>query len=295
MSHKIILDTDIGSDVDDALALLYALKSPEIDLRAVTTVYGPTNLRATIAKKIIGERNIPVYAGESTPLSGRKIWTTGREGEGLSLGNLPVRRDAVEFLVDEISSHPGEYDVVAIGPMTNIAKALKLKPDLAGKINHLYLMGGAVSYPYEMRFPTPYLTENPEHNIYCDVVSAKEVFASPVRKTIVPLDVTARTKISRAAFEHLKSKGEREKTVANLVDVWFDYRTKHFGRTVPFTCMHDPLTLSIVHAPELVKTQKHPVSIDDAGLLKLRGHEANLAVDIREAQFKDLFLKTIYS
>ncbi len=135
--QRLLLDTDIGSDVDDALALLYAIKHPQISLEGVTTVYGKTDIRAKIAKKILNYAEmseVPVIAGYQNPIrSGMPIWHTEREGEGIlnskeylaSLESMNIGDNAADFLIDKIMSHPGEYNIVTIGALTNLAKAVE--------------------------------------------------------------------------------------------------------------------------------------------------------------------------
>ena len=110
--HTIILDTDIGSDVDDALALATVLGSESVNLLGITTVYGDTKLRARIAHHLchIANKSIPVFAGVETPLSGRKVWSTGSEGTSFSNLNQSVLVDktAVEFLVEAVNQNPGK-------------------------------------------------------------------------------------------------------------------------------------------------------------------------------------------
>ena len=141
--HAIILDTDIGSDVDDALALAMLLGSDSIDLLGITTVYGDTKLRAQIAAHLchLANKSIQVFAGLEEPLSGREVWISGSEGKALS--NLdqyaPERKSAVDFLVETVSKNPGQIEVIAIGPLSNIASAIQQAESFATNVKRLWI------------------------------------------------------------------------------------------------------------------------------------------------------------
>ena len=123
--HKVILDTDIGTDVDDALALAVLLGSKDVDLIGISTVYGDVHLRSAIAMHLCSmvNRTIPTYLGESNPISGREVWMSGSEGKNFKdLDSFtPQNISAVDFLVEAVISQPQSIDVIAIGPLTNIA------------------------------------------------------------------------------------------------------------------------------------------------------------------------------
>src|SRR5262249_27868961 len=147
MRRRIVLDTDIGSDVDDALALGLALASPELDLVAVTTVSGDTTVRARIAARLLalaGRADVPVYAGCSEPLGGGAgfAWF-GHEGEGLLDGarGAVAPEHAVDALLRLFREQDG-LELVTIGPLTNVAEALERDPALARRVVRLTAMGG---------------------------------------------------------------------------------------------------------------------------------------------------------
>ncbi|BCW49960.1 nucleoside hydrolase [Arthrobacter sp. StoSoilB13] len=191
--HRIILDTDIGSDVDDALALALIFGSPEAELLGVTTVYGDTLLRARLAKRFgkLSGRDIAVYQGIASPKSGREVWWPGHEGslhEGLPQ-EIIESEDAVAYLVREVANHPGEIDVMAIGPLTNIAAALEADPAFERNVRHLWIMGGAFG------------TGETEHNFRSDDQAARTVFASSLNITVTGLEVTRQVEMRRDQLE----------------------------------------------------------------------------------------------
>lgn len=298
MIEKLILDTDIGSDVDDALALLYTLRSSDLELGGVTTVYGDVDTRAKIARKILdsaGKKEIPVYIGESIPMrtAYKFIWHTGKEGEDTlsplervrDSKQIGVNRGAVDFLIDIFSRNPKEYNLVSIGALTNVARALEKDPSIADKIKHHYIMGGGVGI---------HCGESPEHNIACDVEAAQRVFQSDTPRTLVPLNVTSRTPIKRKTLERLSEGDDLSKALSKEVKNWFEYRDKVFGKRVEYTCMHDPLTVALINNPQLVKITETPLSITYRGLVNFsKGYKSRFVTDIYEKKFRKHFLKTL--
>jgi purine nucleosidase len=184
--RPVIFDTDIGTDVDDILALAFLAKSPELQLIGVTTVYGDTPLRARIARitcDLLGRSDTAVLIGEKETLSRRQIYWAGHEGYGipnLEKTEVPTTPGAVDYLLDKANRFPGELEVLATGPLTNIASAIKKDAATFSKIKHLYLMGGA------------FWLNRPEHNIKSDPEAAKIVFESGIPITAIGLDLTLR-------------------------------------------------------------------------------------------------------
>lgn len=306
--ERIIIDTDIGTDVDDAYALLFALKSPDLSLEGVTTVYGKTDIRAKVARKLLdytGRDDIPVHAGIATPmtLGSHGIVHTGREGEGIltsidykkSLQDMNIGENAVDFLIERIQSNPGEYTLVAIGALTNIATAFEREPGIMGKIKRMYIMGGNISHE---GLDLDNLVQNghPEYNVACDARAAQIVFSSPVQKIVLPLDVTGKVPIERGLFERLRTTGyPADEAVLALTDVWFDYRDHQYQQRVPYTCMHDPLTVAAITHPELLKTIQAPVVVEADGCTRIKeeGKEVSLCYDVDQPAFEKLFFETM--
>ena len=144
MQEKLIIDTDIGTDGDDALALAYALASG-VDIALITTVHGNTQVRAKVAQHLIHLMGytIPVIAGEQKPIKQSQIFWTGIEGYGVpAMPDLPDH--GVESIIQCVNEFKNNMSIVAIGPLTNIALALQKDPGLEKRINHLYIMGNAV-------------------------------------------------------------------------------------------------------------------------------------------------------
>lgn len=234
--HTIILDTDIGSDVDDALALTTVLGSESVNLLGITTVYGDTKLRARIAQHLchIANKSIPVFAGVETPLSGRKVWSTGSEGKAFSNLNQYALEDrkAVEFLVEAVNQNPGEIEVIAIGPLSNIATAIMQAPNFAKNVKHLWIMGG------------DFTKEKIEHNFKCDVDAAKIVLESEISITILDLPSSQKTIIKKDEIEQIKNSGKLGPILHTEILNWIQPR--HQDWTTP----HDPIAVLAMLEPE---------------------------------------------
>ena len=235
ISHRVILDTDIGSDVDDALALAQLLGTPSVDLVGVTTVYGDTLLRAQLASRIAATagRRVSVHAGRRETLSGSPVWWAGHEGAlHRDLDREPVEeQDAVAFLVEQVLAQPGELDVVAIGPLTNIASAITAHPEFAGAVRHLCAMGGNFG------------SDEPEHNVRSDVDAARTVFASGIPTTVSGLEVTTRVQIDRARLDRIAAADELGALLLAEIKEWWRYTGAEWN--VP----HDPVAVLTLTEP----------------------------------------------
>lgn len=269
MLTRVILDTDIGTDVDDCLALAFLLGSPEIRLDAITTVYGDVALRARMARKLLALRGgrgdaagIPVYEGVSAPLLGlQPVYWPGHEGVGLLEPGDDARYSAgpdvhaVDFLVEHVLAHPGEIHLLAIGPLTNVAAAITREPRFAASLGHLTIMGGwfAVT-PTSPRGPA-------EHNIICDPEAAHIVFSSGAPISLVPLDVTLRATIDRSGVERLRAR--RTQYHDAVAQQLADY--PGFIERGGFTYLHDPLAAATIVRPEILHWTDLAVAVELTG------------------------------
>jgi purine nucleosidase len=257
MTLNIILDTDIGTDVDDCLALALLLNSPEGRLAGITCVYGDVLLRARIVLKLLalhGAEDVPVLAGASKPLLGlREVYWEGHEGEGIiepgDESRHPQAAFAPDFIAQQVMNQPGQIHLVAIGPLTNIALAFLKEPNLAGSLAHLTIMGGVVRGVDGLHLPYA------EHNIRCDPEAAHIVFSSGAPITLVPLNITTQVRITRDGLVRLRAAGTAfHDAVAGQLE-----RYPRF-RSLGWTNTHDPLAVASFLQPALVTTQ--PVHID---------------------------------
>lgn len=257
-----VLDTDIGTDVDDILALTLMARTPAFNLAAVTTVYGDTDLRARMARYVLqhlDRDDVAVAAGSSETLNGEPVWWGGHEGEGVpGLEQIAVdtSRDGVMLLCDLAQEHAGHLDVFAIGPLTNIAKAIHADPSFAGSVRHLSIMGGA------------YWTSQPEHNIKSDAPAADVVFSSGIPITVCGLDVTTRVWLREDGVDAIRAGlGDFGEVLAGLFWRWLDFMVEHgiSDGTVKGTHLHDPLAVLAAIEPDLLAFEACDVTVDLAG------------------------------
>ncbi|MEV4172916.1 nucleoside hydrolase [Nonomuraea sp. NPDC049709] len=234
---RVIFDTDIGTDVDDALALAVLLGSPEVDLIGCTTVYGDTLLRARLAKRLarLANRTMTALPGAARTLTDRPVWWAGHEGRLFAdLDEEAVDEgDAVAYLVDRVSSAPGEVDVVAVGPLTNIARAITASPSFARDVRHLWLMGG--------RFDST----DPEHNLKCDPEAAAIVFGSDAPITVTGLEITTTVRMDATAVTAIAGAGRLGEALKAEIEQWWRFWNAEWNSP------HDPITVLTMLEPDL--------------------------------------------
>lgn len=255
----VILDTDIGSDVDDALALGMLLGADEVDLLGITTVYGDTQLRAKIATHLcsIAERKIPVFAGDSAPLSGDQVWLSGLEGQGIE--NLHIHNvspySGVDFLVHAVNARPRQVDLMAIGPLTNIARAIYSSKEFSQNIKQLWIMGGDFS---ESKI---------EHNFKCDTIAAKAVLESNIPIKILDLPSAQKTIIKLSEINRIQNSGKLGPFLYSEIMKWIKPRRQEW--TIP----HDPIAILGCLNPEFFQVSNcGNVQISPTGISKWSEH-----------------------
>ena len=254
---RILLDTDMGSDVDDALCLLLALATPGIELVGVTTVAADAALRARITRRLLelaGRAEIPVHAGESAPISAEnKFFLHGQEGQGIfpdgSDGSeiaLPDG-DGIEAMAALLRAHP-DAEVVAIGPMTNLARLLERFPEEAARIPRLTIMGGHLR---PIRFGDRMFPFGVDYNICSDPEASTRVLASGIPTRLVTADVTLRTWLSRDDRKRLgASSHPAVEATLRALDLWSPVQASLFSEFTDLSdnvaFLHDPLALACV-------------------------------------------------
>ncbi|MGQ9732740.1 MAG: nucleoside hydrolase [Candidatus Zipacnadales bacterium] len=262
--HKIIYDTDIGSDIDDAFALALALQCPELELLAVTTVHDSSAQRARICCKMLplmGRDAVPVAcgAGESDP--NQAPWAEGFEAK------QPVETPAAQLIVDLINQYPGEVTLVPVGPLTNIAAALKLDPELPKKVKRMVTMGGAAYVGYNCQ-PPPVV----EYNIGADISAAQAVYASGMPIIMCGLDVTVMLQFDAAKRAQLAARGlPLTNALQALYELW-PYETP---------TLFDPMAICMTIDESFCTVQRRCVVVDDEGMTRVvEGGEPTVGVCI---------------
>jgi len=259
---RLILDTDIGTDVDDCLALAFIMGSPELELEGVTCVYGDVLLRARMVRKLLrlaGRPDVPVMIGASQTLLGiRDIHWEGHEGAGLlepgDNERPPEPEHAVDFIVRTVMEQPGQIHLLAIGPLTNVALALRREPALFDNLAGLTIMGGVFRGPGRFNLPVV------EHNIRCDPEAARVVLTTDFPYRLVPLDVTSRVLIRRADVEQCGLGGTPFlDAVATQLALY-----PRFARNGQ-TLLHDPLATALILQPELATWEQMQIEVETQG------------------------------
>jgi purine nucleosidase len=283
LGKHIVLDTDVGTDADDSLALALAAASPELSIEGVTTVHADAPLRARIARRLLdlaGRPDVPVVAGASLPLAEPlpaefhwhpRLW--GHEGRGLldeeglkpTINLQATADDAANFIVEKAAAMPGRLSLVMIGPLTNLARALRMQPRLRDWISDVTIMGGMVD-TRSVIWP-PVL----ETNLNADPCAAEEVFASGLPLTLVPFEVTTRvflTPVQRAemrGWQHPLSNA----LVALMQEMLAGFAQFSERMHLPadifagdMTYMHDPLAVYTSMCSDLVDVQPMYVRLE---------------------------------
>ena len=266
--YRVIIDTDPG--VDDALALLLALRSPELKIEGITAVAGNVPLELGLPNalrmaEIAGRTDIPVAGGARVPLLRRLVTATYVHGEN-GLGGAvfpepklqPIALPAPEFIREAVHKYPGEISLLTIGPLTNIATALNVDATLASQVKSLVMMGGSLSGGN--------ITPAAEFNIYVDPEAARIVFQSGIPITMVGLDVTRKTSLTD---DHVRTLEAHDNPVSQAAAKIARNAIAH-NRDQGFTVgpnMHDSLAVAALIDPTLLKFKDYYIDVETTGEL----------------------------
>jgi purine nucleosidase len=274
MSHRrrIVIDTDPGQD--DAVAILLALASPELEVLGITAVAGNvplalTERNARIICELAGRPEMRVFAGCDAPM-GRKLVTaehvhgkTGLDGPQLADPVMPLQdQHAVDFIIDTLRREPAHtVTLCPLGPLTNIATAFQKAPDIVARVQQIVLMGGAY-------FEVGNITPAAEFNIYVDPEAAQIVFRSGVPLVVMPLDVTHKALTNRARIEAFRGMGtEPGRMVAEWTDFFERFDMQKYGSEgAP---LHDPCVIAYLIDPSLFSGRHINVEIETQSDLTL--------------------------
>ena len=259
---KVVLDTDIGTDIDDGWALGYALKSPAFELLGVTVTDADTAQRARLACKLlyrVGRTDVPVAVGRSTPavppdrVDFQFTWAED------FLAYKPIATPAVEFLADVIRRNPGQVTIVAVGPLQNIGDLVRLHPDVVPLVKRVVLMSGSIG----PNASSP--TAVAEWNVRLAIREAQAVYAAAWPLTIVPLDSTTYVRLDDQEREALrKANTPLTNALEALLRLWANRPTSRMT-------LHDQLALAETQHPGRFfgRCDAMPVRVDDEGYTRV--------------------------
>ncbi|WP_257350332.1 nucleoside hydrolase [Pseudalkalibacillus decolorationis] len=267
MEH-VILDVDTG--IDDALAIAYAFRSSELNVLGITTGFGNVSEKEATRNTlqvldVLGlEHEIPVIAGADKPLSGVHIKgkSTHIHGED-GLGNCglplskrrPLSTEAANFIISKVKELPHQVTLIAVGPQTNLATAIKKDPEIVNLVKRVVVMGGAVTVPGNV-------TPNAEANIYADPEAASVVFESGIPVTLVGLDVTMQTLLRNEVVNEWSSVKSAYSDFLQTICNSYIGAYHQFDSSLGGCALHDPLAVGVVIDPSFVKTVPMCVGVD---------------------------------
>ena len=259
--EKIIIDSDIGDDIDDAFALGLALSSPEFDIVGVSASFGDTPTRAKMLDRMLGELgrgDIPVAMGAPANVN-LTAFTQRRYAEGGAFARAS-HPSAVDFVLDQARKYPGEITLVAIGPLPNIGAMIDKDPAAFRKLKRVVIMGGNIrtmTDPYGVAAP---IAPHPEWNIKNDIASAQKLFTVGVPLTVMPLDSTANLKFHEVARTALFAHGTMLTNI--LAGLYYEWSA---ATRSPTPILYDPMTLASMLEPSLCPLTPMHITVDEAG------------------------------
>lgn len=289
MKQKILLDTDIGTDIDDAVALAYLLANPKCDLVGITTVTGESTKRAMMASALckIAGKNIPIYPGIEKPLIREQLQTKAQQAKALDKWehetNFP-QGEAIEFLRKTIRQNPGEIILLTIGPLTNIGLLFSIDPEIPSLLKGIYTMAGN----YNLEVPAYSDVEwNAEGDFHASYIT---YYANAKNHHSIGIDITSRVTMDSDEFAEI-CKHDLLKPVLDFSQVWFEE-----WDAVTF---HDPLVAATIFNDSICKFEKGQVVVeldnkDKRGLTHWHpGKEGGnhlVAVDVNKEKFFEEYL-----
>jgi inosine-uridine nucleoside N-ribohydrolase len=273
----VLIDTDIGDEMDDAFALALAVVSPELEVCGVTTVAGDTRARALIACRLlqeVGREAVPVAAGGPAP---EEPTRKGQFQYGLRPGlrKQPMKESAVEFLYARLKARRGELTLVALGPLTNVAELFRRHPDCKPWVKRLVVMAGSVRVGYSGK-PPP----EPEWNVKSDVKAAQAVFGAGLPLLVVPVDAAVGLKLDAPL---------RRRVFAARTPLTEQLQALYRLSERPTPTLFDPLAVALCFGERWCKVEEMRLEVDGKGLTRVVPGKANarVATSVRRDEFLD--------
>jgi inosine-uridine nucleoside N-ribohydrolase len=285
----VIIDTDIGDDIDDAFALALALKSPELKILGVTTTFGNTEMRARLLDRYlqaVGRSDIPVFAGPMTKTG--NLMTQAAYAKGVS---EKKHGDGADFILQTAREHPGQVTLIGIGPLFTVQAAIERDPAAFRKLRRVVIMGGSVERGYGMDAQGKPKPPEPEWNILCDPAGAKALLASGVPVFMMPLDSTQvplDAKNREAIFAHGSPLTDQ---LTLLYHEWMGGTPNHS----PTPTLFDPVAVAFTFRPELCPAKPMHIDVNDKGLTTAGQGEPNAQVCLQsdEKGFLNLLMNRV--
>jgi purine nucleosidase len=315
---RVFIDTD--GEFDDVMALILALKSSDLSVEGISTLSGIRSLRDSTddvlnTVELMGRGDIPVAEGLEVSMSQDltekrksilKIWKSGGRSSTKATrrpGIKPVREDGVSLMIRKIMEAPGEVTLITLGALTNVASALLREPRLAGKVNEVYSMGGAVSVPGNT-------TPVAEFNIWGDPPAARIFFNSGMRITLIGLETYYQPVLSREEWDRVKVANDATRYCFDAFDPWFRHLVGLHPDWEGGLQIGDALTVGAVIDPSLMKVRKCFIDVETRGELSIgqtvayglsirhpapKEPNTDLTVDCDWKRFNKLFLERVIS
>jgi len=305
MPKHIIIDTDPG--IDDSLALLLAMASPEIILDGVIAVHGnvsteQTTKNALSVLELAQASHVPVFKGCDLPLVKEPLLSPETHGDqGLGYAQLPEAatrsksQHGSDYLIEQIMARPGEITLVCIGPLTNIALAIRQEPRIVQNVKEVFIMGGAIQHPGNT-------TAQAEYNVFVDPHAAHIVFHSGMPMTLTPLDVTYQCIFTVDDLNRLlKIDSPITKFIADSTRFYMEFHDEY--QSIKGCVINDPMTLALTFMPEICDYQNLLVDVDISSGVGLGNTFADfynyekkpvnmkVAMGVRPRMFMELFLE----
>lgn len=262
-AEPVILDTDIGDDIDDAFALGLILTSPELKLEGVTTAFGDTELRARLVERYLtaaGRGDVPVYAGVKT--EAKNVFSQRAYAER---GPQAAPGDAVDFLLRKAKERPGEITLIAIGALTNVKAAIGRDAEGFRKLKRVVLMGGSVDRGYDGPANGTGTGERrpaePEWNFVCDPAGAEALLGSGVPVFVMPLDST-QIRLPAAEAKRIYAHGS---AVTEQITLLYHQWATQFAYDLPAPTLYDPVAVTYAFRPELCPAEPMRLEVDAKG------------------------------
>ncbi len=302
---RIIIDTDPG--IDDALAILLALASPELSLEGLSVVHGNCSLEQATKNglsilELANASHIPLAKGCELPLVQPSLLAPETHGNtGLGYAKLPKPRSkptvqhGCDFLIEKVMSNPGEFTLVAIGPLTNVALAIRKEPGMLEALKEIIIMGGAIRHEGNT-------TALAEFNTYVDPHAAHIIFHAGIPITLVPLDVTYQCILMAPDVERLlKIDSPIPQFIRDATGFYMEYHDSYQG--IKGCVINDPLALALTFAPALCDFEELYVDVDISGGVSMgktfadfynydkKPANMKVALGVRPRDFIELFLE----